>query len=154
MSTKKKVALLITVAKTRNKTSEKSARFVAKKETVNTIDSAINYKKTMKRIDVLMAKGSVNVSQNELKEIRKLAVMAQSYEKKKFQIAAPTTLQGIIEMKMFDLQLKQNELAKKLQVSTAKLSLILGGKQKPDAAFLKAAHVKLNIDAHLLLNAI
>ncbi len=61
----------------------------------------------MGRIDKLMSKGSENVSKAELAEIRKLALEAQHYEQGKFTIAAPTTLAGIIEMKMYEMRLKQ-----------------------------------------------
>ncbi len=57
-------------------------------------------------------------------------------------------------MKMYDMRLKQKELAKKLNVSDAKLSLIMNGKQKPDIGFLKAVHKELDVNAELLLNVI
>ena len=43
------------------------------------------------------------------------------------------------------------ELAKKLNVSDTKLSLIMNGKQKPGIDFLKAVHSELNIDAEFIL---
>jgi len=54
-------------------------------------------------------------------------------------------------MRMFEMKLKQNELARKLKVSDAKLSLIMNGKQKPGVDFLKAVHSELNIDAEFIL---
>lgn len=98
-----------------------------------------------------MAKGSQQLSKKELTEIKNLAIAIQSYEQKKYTIDLPTTLAGMIEMKMYELKLKQKDLAQLLNISTAKLSLILNGKQKPDVAFLKSAHSKLNIDASFLL---
>jgi len=105
----------------------------------------------MEKIDTLMAKGSNNVSKKELAEIRSLAEIAQSYEQTKYIIDAPSTLIGMIEMRMFEMKLKQKELAKKLKVSDAKLSLIMNGKQKPDIEFLKTVHSELNIDAEFIL---
>ena len=64
----------------------------------------------------------------------------------------PTTLEGMIELKMYERKLKQKELAKLLGLSEPKLSQILSGKRPPDVAFLKAAHQKLEIDASFLLN--
>lgn len=52
---------------------------------------------------------------------------------------------------MFELKLKQKDLAEKLNVSNAKLSLIMNGKQKPDIAFLKAVHTQLQVDANFIL---
>lgn len=108
----------------------------------------------MSQIDSLMAKGSNQVTKSELAEIRKLSMAAQQYEQNKYEINPPTTLAGIIEMKMYDMRLKQKDLARKLNVSDAKLSLILKGKQKPDIEFLKAVHKELQVNADLLLNVV
>ena len=110
-----------------------------------------DYKGIMGQINSLMAKGSTNVTRSELAEIRKLSLAAQEYEQSKYGIDPPTTLAGIIEMKMYDMRLKQKDLAKKLNVSEAKLSLIMKGKQKPDIGFLKAVHKELHVNADLLL---
>jgi HTH-type transcriptional regulator/antitoxin HigA len=115
------------------------------------INNDTDYKGLMLKIDALMAKGSKNVSKNELEEIRKMALSAQEYERKKYVIEAPTTLTGMIEMKMFEMGLKQKDLAEKLNISEAKLSLIINGKQKPDIDFLKAVHSELHIDADFIL---
>jgi len=127
---------------------------VFKNSMLSAISSEADYDRVMARIEELMQKGSKNVTKTELAEIRKLAVAAQTYEKKKFVIGHPTTFSGIIEMKMYELSLKQTELAKKLHVSDAKLSLIMSGKQKPDVIFLKAVHKELNVDANMLLEAV
>ncbi len=52
------------------------------------------------------------------------------------------------------MRLKQKDVARKLNVSDAKLSLIMQGKQKPDIRFLKAVHKELHVNADLLLNAV
>jgi HTH-type transcriptional regulator/antitoxin HigA len=113
-----------------------------------------NYDQVMASIESLMDKGSKNISSDELAELRSLALAAQQYEKKTFKIPPPTTLEGIIELKMFEMKLKQTELAKRLGLSNAKLSLILNGKQKPDVAFLKAVHKELHIDGNQLLEVV
>lgn len=126
----------------------------AKRKISGKIESETDYNTVMAEIDKLMAKGSKNVSKNELAEIRRLALKAQAYEQSKYVIEPPTTFAGIIEMKMYDLQLRQTQLARKLQVSDTKLSLIMSGKQKPDISFLKAVHKELQIDANILLEAV
>ena len=118
------------------------------------IANETDYKSVMGKIDQLMSKGSANLSKTELAEIRKLALEAQQYEQVKFTIAAPTTLTGIIEMKMYEMRLKQKDLAKKLKVSDTKLSLIMNGKQKPDVEFLKSVHKQLHVNGDFLLNAL
>jgi HTH-type transcriptional regulator/antitoxin HigA len=108
----------------------------------------------MAKIASLMAKGSKNVTKKELAQIRKLAAWAQGFEQNKHQIEAPSTLAGVIEMKMYQMKLKQKELARKLKISDTKLSLIMSGKQKPDVRFLKAVHQQLDVDADFLLNVV
>ena len=132
----------------------KNEKATAKRKKEAGISSEGDYASIMSKIDKLMAKGSENVSKKELTEIRDLALKAQAYEKGKFVIAPPTTFAGIIEMKMYDMQLIQTQLAKKLHISDTKLSMIMSGKQKPDVSFLKAVHKELNIDANVLLEAV
>lgn len=115
------------------------------------IETETGYSKVMEKIDNLMAKGSKNVSEEELAEIQKLAMAAQQFEQEKYTIESPSTLSGMIEMKMFEMRLKQKDLAKKLNVSNTKLSLILNGKQKPDIDFLKRIHKELNVNAEFIL---
>lgn len=120
-------------------------------EPVNKIKQDADYKAAILKIDSLMAKSSERVSAKEFAEIKRLAITIQSYEQEKYVIDLPTTLAGMIEMKMYELKLKQKDLAKQLNISTAKLSLIMNGKQKPDVAFLKSVHSQLKIDASFLL---
>ncbi|MBS1623687.1 MAG: helix-turn-helix transcriptional regulator [Bacteroidetes bacterium] len=109
------------------------------------------YDVAMKRIDALMKKGEDNITSAEARELRKLAVAAQQYEKSIYTISAPTTIEGMVELRMYELKLNQSRLAKILGVTDAKLSQILNGKRSPDVAFLQALHRELNIDADFLL---
>ena len=120
-------------------------------EQVKNIFDDSEYAKVMAKIEGMMARGSHNVTPDELAEIRSLAIAAQQYEEGKYKVAAPSTLAGMIEMRMYEMRLKQTDLAKKLNISDAKLSLILNGKQKPDVDFLKAVHIQLKVDAEFIL---
>lgn len=123
-------------------------------KTSKKINTEKDYKTVIGKIDNLMSKGSSSVSKSELQQIRKHALAAQAFEHSKFKVSAPTTIAGIIEMKMFELKLKQKDLSKKLKISDTKLSLIMNGKQKPDVDFLKAVHQQLNVSGDFLLNAV
>jgi len=115
------------------------------------IESEKGYNATMKKIDVLMKKGEYNLTNKEAEELRTLALTAQAYEKSIYTIPAPKTLEGLIELKMYERKLKQKELARLLGVGEPKLSQIMSRKRKPDVAFLKAAHARLGIDGNVLL---
>jgi HTH-type transcriptional regulator/antitoxin HigA len=45
-----------------------------------------DYTKVMAKIDGLMARGSENVSKEELQEIKQLALAAQAYEQQKYAL--------------------------------------------------------------------
>ena len=115
------------------------------------IENEKEYNATMKKIDALMKKGEKNLTDKEAKDIRTLALAAQSYEKSIYKIPAPKTFEGLIELKMYERRLKQKELAKLLGIGEPKLSQIMSRKRKPDLAFLKAAHEHLGIDGNILL---
>jgi HTH-type transcriptional regulator/antitoxin HigA len=88
------------------------------------------------------------------KETKDLAVQTEIvrlYEDEHFVIPLPETLQGMIELKMFENKLKQKELAKLLKTSDTQLSEIMHKKRKPSVAFLKAVHQFLGIDGNVLL---
>ena len=80
-----------------------------------------------------------------------ISFKAQAYEKTIYSIPAPKTLEGLIELKMYERKLKQKELARLLGIGEPKLSQIMSKKRKPDVAFLKAAHEHLGIDGNVLL---
>ncbi|HLO79663.1 MAG TPA: helix-turn-helix domain-containing protein [Chitinophagaceae bacterium] len=110
-----------------------------------------DYNTTMKKIDVLMKKGENKLTTKEAGELRLLALAAQAYEKSIYTIPAPKTLEGLLELKMYERRLKQKELAKLLGIGEPKLSQIMSRKRKPDLKFLKAAHELLGIDGNILL---
>lgn len=110
------------------------------------------YNATMKQIDALMKIGEENLSEKEASELRTLALAAQAFEKSQYTIPAPTTLEGMIELAMFERKMKQKDLAKLLGIGEPKLCQILKRKRKPDVAFLKAAHEHLGIDGNTLLS--
>jgi len=114
------------------------------------IESVKEYNSAMKRIDELMHQGE-DMSHKDAIELRALALAAQAYEKALYEIPAPKTIQGLLELEMYRRKLKQKDLAKLLNVGEAKLSQILSNKRDPDIAILKAANEKLGIDGNILL---
>lgn len=113
----------------------------------------VAYEKTMATLEELAKKGS-KMTDAEMAKFQKLALAAQKYEQAKYSVEPPTTLTGLVELKMFELKLKQRGMAKKLGISEAKFSLIMSGKQRPDIAFLKAVHDKLKIDGETIFSVL
>ncbi|MDE3184850.1 MAG: helix-turn-helix domain-containing protein [Bacteroidota bacterium] len=115
------------------------------------IKNESDYNASMKKIDALMKTGENKLTDKQAEELRVLALAAQAYEKSVYTIPAPKTLEGLIELKMYERKIKQKELARLLGIREPKLSQIMSKKRKPDVAFLKAAHNLLGIDGNVLL---
>lgn len=115
------------------------------------VENEKDYNATMKKVDALMKKGETKLTNKEAEGLRSLALAAQVYEKSIYTIPAPKTLEGLIELKMYERRLKQKELARLMGIGEPKLSQIMSKKRKPDVAFLKAAHKFLGIDGNVLL---
>ncbi len=115
------------------------------------IKSERGYKKIMSGILEIMNKGEKNLTRAEAAQLKNMALAAQAYEKRMYTVLVPKTLEGMIELKMYERKLKQKDLARLMGFSESKISQILSGKREPDISFLKAAHQKLGIDADFLL---
>jgi HTH-type transcriptional regulator/antitoxin HigA len=118
------------------------------------INNNKDYDAVMKRIDELVEIPDNKLTKALASELHRLAKMAQAYEKTIYTIKPPSTFEGVLEMKMYELKLTQGKMAKRLKVSDAKFSLILSGKQQPDIKFLKTVHDSLGIDGNYLLSVL
>ena len=58
----------------------------------------------------------------------------------------------MIRFKMYEMNIKQNQLAEILEMSEARISELLNGKRKLNLEIAKKLHRKLNIDAKFLLD--
>ena len=119
--------------------------------------SKTEFAKAEKQMNNLLAiatkKGGFdNLTKKESAELNKYTQIVKTYEDLHYTIALPQTVQGLIELKMFEKKLKQKELAKMLNTTDTKLSEIMHNKRKPSISFLKAMHQILGIDGNLLLN--
>ena len=91
------------------------------------------------------------LTKKESAELNTYTQIVKTYEDLHYTIPMPQTVQGLIELKMFENKLKQKELAKMLNTTDTKLSEIMHFKRKPGISFLKAMHLILGIDGNLLL---
>ena len=91
------------------------------------------------------------LSKKESAALNQYTQIVKMYEDMHYKIALHQTVQGLIELKMFENKLKQKEVAKMLHTTDTKLSEIMHNKRKPSISFLKAMHQILGIDGNLLL---
>lgn len=125
---------------------------------IEKINDRAEYNEVMKRIEKLLQKathsgGFEKLSAKEKETLKKLSVMAEQYEDSipLMPIKAPNTLTEMIRYKMFEMNLKQKQLAKVLEISEARISELLAGKRKLNIELAKKLHSKLHIDAHFIL---
>lgn len=117
------------------------------------------YDDVMAKIEELLQKstqkgGSENLSKDELATLKTLSLMAEEYEDSipLMPIKKPATLKDMIRFKMFELNLKQKQLATLLDIKESRISELLNGKAKLNIMLAKKLHSKLNIDADFLLD--
>jgi HTH-type transcriptional regulator/antitoxin HigA len=109
-------------------------------------------KKMFDLLSLVTQKGGFDkLTKKESTELNKYTQIVKHYEDIHYKVELPQTVQGLIELKMFENKLKQKELAKMLHVTDTKLSEIMNNKRKPSLSFLKAMHEILGIDGNLLL---
>lgn len=117
------------------------------------------YKITTDKIELLLQKATKNggfdkLTPNENKKLNELSLLVSKYEKEHYSIPMPKTIDGILELKMFETKMKQKEMAKLLGITETKLSEIIHHKRKPSVSFLSAMHKRLKIDGNLLLEIV
>ncbi|HEV7229729.1 MAG TPA: helix-turn-helix domain-containing protein [Bacteroidia bacterium] len=122
------------------------------------ISNKKEYTEIMMRIEHLLQKATQNgglhtLAATDVKILKKLSLLAEQYEDSipLMPIKSPVTLTEMIRYKMFEMNLKQNQLAKMLDISEARISELLTGKRKINMALAKKLHFKLKIDAHFIL---
>lgn len=98
--------------------------------------------------------GFDRLTEKESEELDKYTQIVNAYEQVNYTIPLPETIQGLIELKMYEKKLKQKDLAKMLQITDTKLSEIMHKKRKPNVSFLKAMHKVLGIDGNILLETV
>jgi HTH-type transcriptional regulator/antitoxin HigA len=116
--------------------------------------SAQAYELTMQQINQLMKIGEDNLTGAQFRRLRSLSEVAEHYEEINYPLRAPSSLQDMVKLKLFELGINQTYAATLLGISNAKFSMIMNGRQRPDIYFIKAIHDKLKIDANLILDIV
>lgn len=118
------------------------------------------YEKVQLQIEALLQKSIQNggfkaLSSDEVALLNKLSLAAENYEDnlQMMPIKTPTTLVEMIRFKMFEMNLKQKQLANLLEISETRISELLCGKRKLNLELAKKLYQKLNIDASFLLSS-
>lgn len=83
-------------------------------------------------------------------ELKRASDIVEAYETEHYSIGTPT-LREVIELRMFEMKLKQKDLAELLETSTSRISEYLNGKRDITIEIARSLHKKLNIDCDIIL---
>jgi HTH-type transcriptional regulator / antitoxin HigA len=127
---------------------------------INKITNDSEHEVIASKIEELLKKSSSNggfssLTKEETLLLKNLSLLVEEYEDNQLHlmpIKAPKTLIEMIRFKMYEMNIKQKQLAKLLEMSEARISELLNGKRKLNLEIAKKLHRKLNIDAKFLLD--
>jgi HTH-type transcriptional regulator/antitoxin HigA len=111
----------------------------------------LDYKTELAKTEAIMLKGSENITPDESDKLRSLAAQMNTYESEYYPLPRPQSIEAMIEWKMFELRLKQKDLAKLLDEPESRISEIIKGKRSINMRQAKKLHKVLNISAEFLL---
>jgi HTH-type transcriptional regulator/antitoxin HigA len=108
-----------------------------------------NYTDAQLWLEELLVIEDVECTQYADELIEASDIIAQ-YEEIHYAVDLPS-LKDVIELRMFELKLKQKDLAKLLNVSASRINEIFNGKREITLNIAKALHNKLDIDSDIIL---
>jgi len=111
------------------------------------------YKKHLSRIEELLkiVDDKMSLTNPFYIELNYLSDLVASFEEENYPLEIPSLI-DIIKLRMFELNLKQKDLANILQTSTSRISEYLSGKREITLPIAKKLHTDLNIDAEIILS--
>lgn len=108
-------------------------------------------KQAFQELNTLITEGFSGNSEKETR-FRELSTAIEQYEDQlQLMPLPPTTIAGMIELRMFERKLKQKELAQQLGITPTRLNEVLNGKRKVNMDLAKRLHKQLNISAEFIL---
>ncbi len=116
------------------------------------IKTQSQYQEALKKIDVLMLRVGDNHSYDnpDFVMMDRLSDLVADYEDKHYSIETPP-LTEVIKLRMYELGLKQSDLAQKLGVPKSRISEYLRGKRDITLEVARKLHSKLQIDGEIIL---
>lgn len=119
---------------------------------MNAIKTKAQYEKALKQIENLLVEIGDDHSYDNPKFVMmdRLSDLVADYEDKYFPIAVPSLIE-VIKLKMYELGLKQTDLAEKLGIPATRVSEYLRGKREITLDVAKKLHRNLNIDGDIIL---
>ena len=110
------------------------------------------YQEALKKIEELLLKVGDNHSYDnpDFVMMDRLSELVAQYEDKHFNIETPSLIE-VIKLRMYEMGLKQSDLAKKLGIPKTRVSEYLKGKRDITMEVARKLHHQLNIDGDIIL---
>ena len=105
----------------------------------------------IQKVGALMEKDEADTTAEENAQIRAMAEAIMAYAQSIYEIPEPSTLEGILELRRYDMMCEGKDLAKTLGISNEELQTIIDGDHWPDISLLKVIREKLDIPADITL---
>ena len=111
-----------------------------------------DYEEAIKKIDLLLEKigDSHSYDNPDFVMMDRLSDLVADYEDKHYNIETPSLIE-VIKLRMYEMGLKQSDLAKKLGVPSTRISEYLRGKRDITLDVARKLHSQLNIDGDIIL---
>ena len=116
------------------------------------IETEAQYQKALKKIDELMVSIGNNHSYDNPEFVRmdRLSDLIADYEDQHYRIELPL-LVDVVKLRMYEMGLKQDDLAKLLEVPKSRISEYLRGKRDITLEVARKLHRELHIDGDIIL---
>lgn len=116
------------------------------------IETENQYNEALEKIEALMTKldGDHSFDNPEFVMMDRLSDLVADYEDKHYAIEVPKLI-DVIKLRMYEMEMKQADLAKTLDVPTSRISEYLRGKREFTLDVAKKLHNRLNIDGDIIL---
>ena len=116
------------------------------------INNVREYKEALKKIDDLLEKVGDDHSYDnpEFVMLDRLSDLVADYEDANYNIEIPSLI-DVIKLRMYELGLKQTDLAEKLEIPKARVSEYLKGKRVITLEVARKLHHELKIDGDIIL---
>ena len=97
---------------------------------------------------------SETLTSENIARMKELVKALSTYEDKFVELPKPSSLVGMIELRMFERKLKQKDLAVLLDETNSRISEILNGKRKVSIDVAKKLYKMLDIPADFILEQV
>ena len=116
------------------------------------VNTREQYEEALNKIEGLLTKVGDDQSYDnpDFVLLDRLTDLVADYEDKYFKVEMPALI-DVIKLKMYEMGLKQQDLAEKLGVPTSRISEYLRGKRDITLEVARKLHRQLNIDGDIIL---